>query len=210
MSEPCSAFLKLRIKREGLVAWLDGPVSPAAHWSDWRGIGGQYYFDGGVGDIADISDAEMADNVTECDRALGGFSNNRAALRYILDAAEAPYLKRCTYRDGVFLAGTLTYAENLIPYMQFLAVARGAAEHLEADGEGLALIHNYIWGEGAEATEGAMRLGPGKTSRFLVETEKPAAAQELQPIVTEMLAIGEGAEDVSKVPPPIDELEDLK
>src|SRR5262249_39753058 len=97
MSEPDAAFFKLRIDRPQLIRWLDAPVPLASRWTDWRNIGGQYYFEAGVRDIKDIPDREMADKIFECDRALRRYAANREAVRDILKAAEAPYLKRAVY-----------------------------------------------------------------------------------------------------------------
>ena len=117
MSEPESAFFKLRIDRGRLVQWLDAPVMLASQWTDWRGIGGRYY-NHGVQDISDFSEADMAQTIAKSDAGLRRFRDTRAGVRDILSSAEAPHLMRASYsadsRD--FVAGSLTYAENLIDY----------------------------------------------------------------------------------------------
>jgi hypothetical protein len=41
MSEPDSAFLKLKIDRADLITWLEDRPRLASGWTDWRSIGGQ-------------------------------------------------------------------------------------------------------------------------------------------------------------------------
>jgi hypothetical protein len=206
MSEPDAAFFKLRIERPQLIRWLDAPVPPASKWSDWRNIGGQYYF-GDVRDIKDIPDQKMADQILECDRELRPYATNRDAVRAILEtAAGAPYLKRAVYHADTqdFVAGSLIYAENLDNCMVFYAVVRGAEAFLGADGYGIAVIHNYIWGAANERrTRSALRLGPGARSEFMKETERASAGGAFQGIANEMLS-------PAHRPPVIDELDALK
>lgn len=203
MSEPDAAFLKLQISRASLVKWLDSPAPSASTWSDWRSIGGQWYL-GGVQEIERASEAEIRKIIVDCDARLARHSN-RTALREILKSAEAPQLARSAYDDKAqeYVAGSLTYSENLVDFIVFLAVARGAAAFLQEDGYGIAVIHNYIWGdEDARITQAALRLGPGTTSAFLSETDRKSAAGAFQSIADEMLA--------NEPPPPSDDLDLLK
>jgi hypothetical protein len=214
MSEPDAVFLKLKIARPDLIRWLDAPVPRASQWSDWRDIGGSYYFKGGPRDIKDISDEELLSKIAACDRTLSGMSSNRIALRQIIDGAEAPFLKRASYdaQSSEFVAGSLTYSENLLDFIEFLAIVRGAADFLGAEGSGVALIRNFIWGDpNSEPPRAAMRLGPGPTSSFMAEHERESAVGPFQEIADAMLQtadhMGEGA---SEMPPGIDELDTLR
>jgi len=160
-AEPLSAFFKLRIDRPKLVRWLDSPVRRASQWTDWRDIGGQYH-NVGVQELRDFSDADMARTVAESDALLLRYKDNRAAVREIMNSAEEPYLKHASYRTDTqdFVAGSLTYAENLVDYIAFYTVVRGAAASFAGDDYGIAVIHNYQWGSTRD-TSSAMRLGPG-------------------------------------------------
>jgi len=175
MSEPESAFFKLRIDRGRLVQWLDAPVMLASQWTDWRGIGGRYY-NHGVQDISDFSEADMAQTIAKSDAGLRRFRDTRAGVRDILSSAEAPHLMRASYsadsRD--FVAGSLTYAENLIDYIVFYALVRGAAKFFGPDDYGIAVVHNYVWGSD-RTTHSAMRLGPGSRSAFMAANEIQSA-----------------------------------
>lgn len=204
MSEPDAAFLKLRIARADLIRWLDAPVPLASSWADWRSIGGQWYFDG-VQALKDVSEQKMSSEIADCDAQLRRFSSNREALAGLLsDDGEAPQLRRIVYQAATqdFIAGTLTYSENLRDFMVFLTVARGAAAFLDAQGYGIVLIHNYLFGSGDEQiSQAALRLGPGAKSEFMDEAAQPGAAGAFQPIVDAM--IRENAQ-------PSDELDSLK
>jgi hypothetical protein len=131
MSEPDAAFLNLRIDRAAIIAWLDDRPPLASNWSDWRSIGGEYYFNGGRRDIADVPDAELKEHLADCDAQLRGYATNREALRQLFDPSEDPFLIRVSYdaERREFIAGSLAYSENLGDYIVFLAVARrrGAA-----------------------------------------------------------------------------------
>ena len=214
MSEPDAVFLKLKIARPDLLRWLDAPVPRASQWSDWREIGGSWYFKGGPRDINDISDEEMLAQIAACDRTLSGMGSNRAALRQIIDGAEAPFLKRASYdaQSHEFVAGNLTYSENLLDFIEFLAVARGAASFLGSEGSGVVLIRNFIWGDpNSEPARAAMRLGPGTTSSFMAEHERESAVGAFQEIADAMLQIAQTmGEDGSNAPAPIDELDALR
>lgn len=205
MSEPDAAFLKLKIDRADLVAWLEDRPPMASSWADWRSIGGEYYFNAGRGDIADISDAQLGKTLAECDAQLLLYPSNRAALRELLASDDEPFLTRIAYdpQRREFVAGSLSYSENLGDYIVFLTVARGAASRLRADGFGVVVIHNYIWGD-EKATQTALRLGPGEKSEFMAASELASAAGAFQPIADEVLT-------AKTFPPPThNELETLK
>jgi hypothetical protein len=204
MSEPDGAFLKLRIARPDLVRWLDAPPARASSWVDWRSIGGQWYFDGGPQDIGSISMIQLLRTIAECDAILARTATNRQALRGILDTVEAPEIRRAAYDPGTqdFVAGTLTYSENLNDFIVFLAIARGAAAFLAPDGHGIAVIHNYLWG-GAdeEITQAALRLGPGNASGFMDEAEGRSAGGAFEALAEQML---------DQTHSPVDELDTLR
>jgi hypothetical protein len=102
------------------------------------------------------------------------------------------------------IAGSLSYSDNLDDYIVFLTVARGAATRFRADGYGVVVIHNYLWGRPNERiTKTAMRLGPGERSEFMAASELASAAGAFQPIADEVLT--------GPFPPPThNELETLK
>ncbi|MDH7796084.1 MULTISPECIES: hypothetical protein [unclassified Beijerinckia] len=204
MSEPDAAFLKLQIGREPLVRWLDSPTPLASTWQDWRSLGGQWYFGGDVKDIQQASDAELKEVIDDCDARLGK-QTNRSALRGILKSAEAPHLSRSAYdaKAREYVVGSLTYSENLMDFVVFLTVARGAAVFLQSDDYGIAVLHNYIWGdENERITQAALRLGPGPRSEFLPEADWKSAAGAFQTIANDMLS--------DPPPPPRDDLDLLK
>jgi hypothetical protein len=203
MSEPLSAFFKLRIDRASLVRWLDTPVVLASQWRDWREIGGRYY-NNGVQDIRDYSDADLASTIAKADSSLSRFRHNRAAVRDIMSSAEAPHVMRASYSTDTrdFIAGSLTYSENLIDYIFFYAVVRSAATFLGPQDYGIAVIHNYVWGRD-HTTHSAMRLGPGVHATFMSENERASAGGVFLEMADEMLR--------DKDPPAvIDELDGLK
>jgi hypothetical protein len=208
MSEPLAAFAKFRIDRARLLRWLSEPVAPASKWSDWRQIGGKYYFTGGVRDIADIAAAELADKVSEADGELGSFATYRSALRSVLDSAEAPYMKRAQYLPemGELVVGSLAYSENLTAYISFYAIMRGVEAVLGPDDYGIAVIHNYFWGSASDRVpHSAMPMGPGAASTFLRQGDVTSAGGIIEAIAQEMVPPG-----ASQPPVPIDELDRLK
>ena len=189
MSEPYSAFLKFQMPRENLARWLAAPVPTASRWSDWRTIGGQWYLSEGK-DLAASSDQDLGKLVSECDAMLARHSDNRAALRAILQSAEADNIKVAAYDSSEthFVAGSLTYSENLYDLIVFLTVARGAADFFEADGRGLAVVHDYIWGEeGERETVAALGLDGIGRSEFLASDAFGNAAGAFERMVDAML-----------------------
>lgn len=189
MSEPYAAFLKLQTSRETLAKWLKAPVPAASRWSDWRTLGGQWYLSEGK-DLAATSDQDLSELVSECDAMLARHPDNRAALRAILKSAEAENIKVAAYdRTGShFVAGSLTYSENLYDIIVFLAIARGAADFLETDDHGLALVHDYIWTEQDEQeTLAALSLTAKGGSEFLAPDALRNAADVFESMVSVML-----------------------
>lgn len=189
MSEPYSAFLKFQMPRENLARWLAAPVPTASRWSDWRTIGGQWYLSEGK-DLAASSDQDLGKLVSECDAMLARHSDNRAALRAILQSAEADNIKVAAYDSSEthFVAGSLTYSENLYDLIVFLTVARGAADFFEAEGRGLAVVHDYIWGEeGERETVAALGLDGIGGSEFLASDAFGNAAGAFDAMVDAML-----------------------
>jgi len=205
MTEPDAAFLKLQISRESLIRWLDSPVPPASNWRDWRDIGEQWNFKGGPRPIAHISEAELQETIAQCDKRLVQRTNRQVLCGDVLESAEAPYLKHAAYdaKTREFVAGSFTYSENLDDFIVFLTLARGAANYLGPDGYGIAVIHNYVWGDESERiTQAAIRLGPGARSEFMVKAEMASAGGAFQPLADATLD--------EHPPAPIDELESLR
>lgn len=186
MSEPDSAFLKLQITREGLALWLRARPSRASRWTDWRAIGGRYYLSGGSVALADASDAELDGTLREANARLAAFTRNDDILRHLLAGrAEAPELSLCAFdrRGETFVAGSLAYSESLGDLIVFLTMARSAADHLSPTGRGLAIVHNYLWGDADEqTTTAALRMMPSGESHLLPEADRPSVAPAFQPI----------------------------
>lgn len=189
MSEPYSAFLKLPISRENLARWLTAPAPAASRWSDWRSIGGQWYLSEGK-DLAASSDQDLGKLLSECDAMLARHPDNRAALGAILKSAEAENIKVAAYdRTGTHVvAGSLTYSENLYDLIVFFAVARGAADFIEADARGLAVVHDYLWSaEDERETVAALELAGNGGSVFLAPEALGHAAGAFEAMVDAML-----------------------
>ena len=90
-------------------------------------------------------------------------------------------------------AGSLTYSENLHDLIVFFSIARGAADFFEADGRGLAVVHDYLWGEEDEReTVAALELAGNGGSVFLASEALGRAAGAFEAMVDAML---EGKED---------------
>jgi len=190
MSEPYSAFLKLQIAPARFSQWLDGPVRLASTWADWDSIGGLWHPDAG-GEPTPLSEQNLGALLTRCDTALARCKDNRTALRSILDTAEDDSLKMATFNRSRtrFVAGSLTYSENLNDFLFFLAAARGAADMLGPKGHGIIVIHNYIWGKLHEQNSiAAIRLGPEGKSEFMSPGELVSAAGAFQPIAEAILS----------------------
>jgi hypothetical protein len=204
LSESGGAFLKLQIDRPALITWLEDRPPMASTWSDWRSIGGDYYLSGGQRSIAAVSDAALDRTLAESDTQLRIYPTNRAALRELLDSGDEPFLTRVVYdpQRREFVAGSLSYSENLGDYIVFLTVARGAAARLPPDGYGVVVIHNFIWSD-EKTTRAAMRLGPGQKSEFMAAPELASAAGAFQAVADEVLT-------AKSTPPTRNEIDTLK
>ena len=190
MSEPESAFVKIKISREALTRWLHAKPSPASRWKDWRAMGGQWYLERGHGALADASDDALARILQGADDRLARVTDNRELLGLVVHSAEAPELWLCAFEQGGehFVAGSLTYSENLEDFIVFLAMARGVADYLEPAGHGHAIVHNYLWGsEEEQGTSAALEMLPLGESRLLSEADQPAVAAAFLPLVDALL-----------------------
>ena len=199
MSEPFSAFFKLVIERERLVAWLEDRPLPASTWSDWREIGGAWYSDGGPRDISEWPDAELAGSVGAADRRLAAFASNRAALkRLVIDDAMQMFLGQVFYDadSREFVAGTFEYSENLEELIVFLAVARGAAAYLGPQVRGVALIHDFVI-RSEEVC--ALDLGPGNRSTFVGPERRAAAVAVFQTIWDRVQKVQQGRNELDAI-----------
>jgi hypothetical protein len=206
MSEPYAAFMRLYIARPTLVSWLDAPPPDPARWGDWRDIGGRWYVGSRIQDLAEAPDADVATLCAEARSLLAHWPSNRTALRGLLREGEAAETRHFAYdpEARTFVAGTLLYDENLIPFLAFLALARGAEAALGADGGGVAAIHNYVFGDADGPTLAALGFGPGPASRLLAGAERTEAARAFQEIADAMLA------EPHRLPVPVDQLDDLR
>ena len=205
MSEPDAAFLKIKIDRADLVAWLADPPPLASAWRDWRGIGGEYYFDDLTRPLTEFADAEMDEITAQCDKQLRGYENNRVALRDRLVSTDEPFLTHIAYDAEAreFIAGVLAYSDNLFDLIVFLTIARGATKRLKPDGYGVIAVHNYIWIDEKETTT-ALRLGPGDRSEFMAPADFASAAGVFQSIADEV------TNSKTNPPPGRNDLETLK
>ncbi|QEI07520.1 hypothetical protein FXN63_18000 [Pigmentiphaga aceris] len=190
MSEPQSAFLKFKTSREVLARWLDAKPSLASRWHDWREIGGEWYLARGVTSLATATDADLAETLGGADQRLASFADNRELLTALVThTAEAPELWVSAFDQAgeAFVAGSLTYSENLEDFIVFLAVARGVADDLDPADHGLAVIHNYLWGgEEEQNTTAAVQMTSGASS-LLPKPKQPDAASAFLPIVDALL-----------------------
>jgi len=191
MSEPESAFVKLKIGRDALARWLDAKPSLASRWHDWRAIGGQWYLEGRHGALADASDDALEGIVQGADNRLAHFADNRELLGVlVVQSAEAPELWLSAFEQGgeTFVAGSLTYSENLEDFLVFLALARGVADYLDPADHGHAIVHNYLWGsEEEQGSTAALEMLPSGVSRLLPETEQPAVAAGFLSVVDALM-----------------------
>jgi len=191
MSEPESAFVKIKIGREALTRWLDAKPSSATRWHDWRAIGGEWYLGRGHGPLADASDDALENILRGADGRLAHFSSNRELLgMLVVHSAEAPELWLAAFEEGGenFVAGSLTYSENLEDFIVFLALARGVADYLDAADHGYAIVHNYIWGsEEDQGSTAVLEMSPSGESRLLSEAEQPEVAASFLPVVDALM-----------------------
>lgn len=209
MSEPYGAFTRLRITRPNLLRWLDAPPSNPARWVDWRHIGGRWYINEPMDELAKVTDEEMARINQDAWLRLARWPSAREALRGLIQGADndAFGARRITYDTETheFVGGSLFFDEGLIPFLGFLALVRGSETFLGPHDAGIAVIHDYTFAPEAEdATVAALALGPGRSSRVLAETEWPSAVGAFQSIANAMLA------DRETLPPPVDQLDDLR
>jgi len=199
MSEPYSALLRLQLPRERLARWLAAPVPAASRWNDWRSIAGRWRLPGGV-DLAASSDVELGEFLSDCTAMLARHAENRAALAALLESAQAENIRVAAYdRAGAyFVAGSLTYSENLYDLVVFLAMARGAADFLEPGEHGVALVHDYLWAEdGERETVAAVHLAGKGDSGFMTPAQAGETAATFDAMVALML---DGADDPQFTP----------
>ena len=199
MSEPNAAFFSVPIDRAPLVRWLDARPQPASQWTDWREIGGQWYIgQGGANHLSDASDAVLASTLALCDRMLSNLANNREAVQSLI-SFDANMLYGRAFHDPTaqsFLAGQLIYGEGLTETIVFLAVARSIANALAPGAAGMAVVHDYAFGNGTVA---ALRIGPDSKSAILSESEHEAAVETFQALADSMLGDEEQARTIDEL-----------
>lgn len=125
--------------------------------------------------------AQVPGDASDAD-ALAAAPDNRELLHdLVTETAETPQLGLSAFDDRgmTFVAGSLTYSENLHDFIVFLAMARGIADHLAPDGHGLAIVHNYLWGSTVTA---ALRMMPSGDSHILPESKWHNVVPAFQPI----------------------------
>ena len=209
MSEPYSAFVRLRITRPNLISWLDAPPSRPDRWTDWRAIGGLWYRPNGVEDFTDATDADMAATSADAWQRLARWPSVREALRGLIRGGDSDAFetRRLVYDESMreFEGGSFYFDESLVSFIAFLALVRGSEDHLGPDEAGVAAIHDYTFAPAADdATAAALSLGPGRSSGLLLGAERVSAVGAFQGIANAMLA------DPAKLPPHVDLLDDLQ
>ena len=209
MSEPYAAFVRLQTARSDLVRWLDAPPADPARWTDWRIIEGRWYIDEPMDELAKVTDEGMAAINHDAWQRVARCASAREALWALMRGgnSQAFEARRCTYDAGTreFVAGSLFFDEGLIPFLAFLALARGSEDFLGADGSGVMVIHDYTFApDDDDATVAALTLGPGKGSRLMTGSERSSAVGAFQSVANLMLA------DPNKLPPPVDQLDEIR
>ena len=206
MSEPYGAFVKLQIARSDLARWLDTPPADPARWTDWREIGGQWHFSDGVKDLSEATGEEMSARTAEAGELLSQCSSVRDALRAFIHGDSSHNAIRSAYDSdtGEFVAVTLFFDENLVPILAFLALVRGSEDWIGAAGHGVALIHDFVFAPGDEATIAALAVGPRRSSRLLTGDDRKNTVAAFQNIADAMLSDPDGP------PPLVDHLDELR
>lgn len=195
MSEPNGAFLRLTMPGEALAAWLEQRPAPASSWSDWRDMGGYVYEGGDNVAFAEASDATVSGMLSQSDAILARYATVRDALSDLFDADLPPYLKHFRHdpEAGTFVAGSAMFAEEMTFGVAFLALARGASAFFGPDDQGVAVIHNYVWGVDEEhMTYAGVGMGPGPVSTHLSGDQRTTAAVEFEDVAIEMAEGFEG------------------
>ncbi|WP_271299268.1 hypothetical protein [Sphingomonas sp. CV7422] len=190
MSEPPSAYLKVTIARAGFDRWLAAKPPVAQQWDDWRTIGMRWRSDGGT-TLPEMRDETLAGILDEASKDLARFATNAQALLCFfanLGCDEGLHIAAYDTTDSHFLAGTLTWSENLGEIIACLTLMRGVADYLAPGERGTAVIHNYIWGgDGRDATAAALDIGAAGKSRLLPPDAWPGVVAGFQPVVDAML-----------------------
>ena len=97
----------------------------------------------------------------------------RAAFRGLFEHCEAANTRHITYDcvEQEFVAGSWMYDENLIAFLAFLTLVRGAEDALGPDGTGVAVIHDYGFSPAeAEATAATFVKNGRPTRLFRLKT----------------------------------------
>ena len=189
MSEPIAGLLQVSWSEDALARWLAGPVAKTSDWADWREMPSEWYGDGGIVSMETVSQGELDRLYAECDERLALFANNESALEAILSNAEEPSLAVRKYDAEAksFIAGTLTYGENVGDFLFFLTVMRGCTRYMEGEDAGVIVLADYIFGSG-DGDDGwmALRLGAGG-SQWLSPAETAAATDSFREAATAMI-----------------------
>jgi hypothetical protein len=206
MSEPYGAFVRLHVARADLVRWLETSPPDPARWTDWRDLGGRWCLDDGAEELAQATAEEMATYAREAGERLARWPTVRAAFRGLFEHCEAANTRHITYDcvEQEFVAGSWMYDENLIAFLAFLTLVRGAEDALGPDGTGVAVIHDYVFSPAEAEATAAMRLGPGKASRLLGEDEQASAVAVFQAMMDGILA------DLEDPPLFVDQLDEIR
>lgn len=189
MSEPLSVLLKAQISASALIQWLDAPVANVTQWDDWRALRGDVYLDGEDRPIALLSPERMAGLLQRSNDWLLSAGTNRNFADQMM--AHEDLMGYCIYdpKTGVLNIGAFMLTESVSGIIAFLVWARSISSYLSKDQSALAIVYPYIWGPvDGYPVPAALNIGPGATSRLLVEREEQQSMRRaFQPFVDELL-----------------------
>ena len=170
-------------------------------------MGDAWYLYDDPHELAEATDQAVASVVDDAAALVSRWPTVRQALHGLLFGIDAYAARHFSYDESSceFTAGTLYYEEGLLPFLAFLALARGSEDLFEAEGWGAVVIHDDVFApDEDDATAAAVMLGPERFSRVLLGDEPRAVMAIFQSIADLMLA------DRNTLPPPVDQLDELR
>jgi hypothetical protein len=167
MSEPYSVLVEVTIERDALIAYLDATPRPAAAWSDWSRIGGEW--------LGFSWDKDLPRILQGAGDSLVG--SHRDVIAAIIAAEDLPGCERCAFDAATrrFTFGTLMFSHNVGDIVRLFAAARGIGEFMRDGQSGFAVVLDYLWSE-PTWTLAAMEIA-AERSRFL-DAQADAASWE--------------------------------
>ncbi|WP_185212865.1 hypothetical protein [Sphingobacterium mizutaii] len=154
MSEQCSLYIKVRISKEDLDAFLKArPIASTinSNWLEW--------WDSRVMhskmDLKNIPAYIVPTN--------GDFLEDILEDKYIV--------ARQAYKDGYWYLLGLQFSENYTEILPMISWIKDLAAHLEPDAKGVAFIYDYLWGDKTVMAYIEISEKLGKLSRTSRTTE---------------------------------------